>query len=53
MQKGLSDTSELPGLLQAAGGLISEPLPAKKPPRKGLRGSLTELLTPQQPEPLP
>ena len=53
MRKDLSDTSELTDLLHAVGELISNSLPVVKAPRKGLRASLSALLTPQQREPLP
>ena len=52
IQKDLSGTSELSDLLHAVGGLISNSLPVVKAPRKGLRASLSALLTPQQREPL-
>ena len=53
MQKDSSGTSELTELLHAEGGLISNSLAVVKAPRKGLRASLSALLTPQQREPLP
>jgi len=53
MEKDLSGTSELSDLLHAVGGLISNSLTVVKAPRKGLRASLSALLTPQQREPLP
>ena len=53
MEKDLSGTSELTDLLHVVGGLISNSLPVVKAPRKGLRASLSALLTPQQREPLP
>ena len=53
MEKDLSGTSELTDLLHAVGGLISKSLHVVKAPRKGLRASLSALLTPHQREPLP
>ena len=53
MRKDLADTSELIDILDVAGGIISSSLRVAKAPRKGLRASLSALLTPQQREPLP
>ena len=53
MRKDLSDGSELIDLLDVAGGIIPSSLRVVKAPRKGLRASLSALLTPQQREPLP
>jgi hypothetical protein len=53
MRNNLSDTSELTDLLHVAGGISPRSLPAAKAPRKGLRASLSSLLTAQHREPLP
>jgi hypothetical protein len=53
MRKDLADTSELIDLLDVEGGIIPSSLRVAKAPRKGLRASLSALLTPQQREPLP